>query len=228
VTYGFAPDADVRATDVASAGFEGMCFRLVTPVGERAVAIPALGRLAVHNALAAAAAGLAGGLGLDELLPGLAAPSTAAHRSVVIRAGGVVIVDDAYNAAPGSVRAALELLGGLPGRRVAVLGELRELGAAHAAGHREVGEVAGDALDLLLVVDGGPGGAAEGIVTGALAAGLAPDRVLSVPDAASAVETLRGRLVPGDVVLVKASRGVELERVVDGLVEALGGAEADA
>ena len=228
VTYGFAPDADVRATDMVSAGFEGMRFRLVTPVGERAVAIPALGRLAVHNALAAAAAGLAGGLGLDELLPGLAAPSTAAHRSVVIRAGGVVIVDDAYNAAPGSVRAALELLGGLPGRRVAVLGELRELGAAHAAGHREVGEAAGAALDLLLVVDGGPGGAAEGIVTGAHAAGLAPDRVLAVPDAAAAVEALRRRLVPGDVVLVKASRGVELERVVDGLVEALGGAEAGA
>ncbi len=225
VTYGFSPDADVRATDVVSAGFEGMTFRLVTPAGEAPVAIPALGRLAVHNALAAVAAGLAAGLRLDELLPGLAVGSTAAHRSVVIRAGGVVIVDDAYNAAPGSVRAALELLRGLPGRHVAVLGELRELGSAHDAGHREVGEAAGGALDLLVVVDGGPGGAAEGIVTGALASGLAPDRVLAVPDAAAAVECLGGRLVPGDVVLVKASRGVELERVVDGLVEALGGTE---
>ena len=143
---------------MASGGFEGMRFRLVTPVGERSVAIRALGRLAVHNALAAAAAGLAAGLDLDELLPGLDAGSTAPHRSVLIRAGGVVIVDDSYNAAPGSVRAALELLAGLPGRRVAVLGELRELGSAHAGGHRAVGEVAGDTLDLLVVVDGGPGG----------------------------------------------------------------------
>jgi UDP-N-acetylmuramoyl-tripeptide--D-alanyl-D-alanine ligase len=222
LTYGFAPDSDIRATDVASAGFDGMTFRLVSPAGERAVAIPALGRLAVHNALAAVAAGLAAGLELDELLPGLATASTAAHRSVVTRAGGVVIVDDAYNAAPGSVTAALELLGGLPGRHLAVLGEMRELGAAHAEGHRRVGEVAGDVLDLLVVVAGGPGEAAEEIVTGARAAGLAPDRLLVVPDAASAVEVLLGRLAPGDVVLVKASRGVELERVVDGLADALG------
>ena len=226
VTYGFAPDAEVRATDVVSAAFEGMRFRLVTPAGERVVAIPALGRLAVHNALAAAATGLAAGLELDELLPGLAARSTAPHRSVVIRAGGVVVVDDSYNAAPGSVGAALELLGGLPGRRVAVLGELRELGSAHDTGHREVGEVAGHTLDLLVVVDGGPGGAAEGIALGARAAGLAPDRVLVVADAAAAVEVLGDRLAPGDVVLVKASRGVALERVVDGLVAALGGPEA--
>ena len=71
VTYGFSPEADVRATDVVSAGLEGMRFRLVTPAGERAVAIPALGRLAVHNALAAAAAGLAAGPG-----PGRAAAGT--------------------------------------------------------------------------------------------------------------------------------------------------------
>jgi len=228
VTYGFAPDADVRAADTVSAGFDGMRFRLVTPGGERPVSIGALGRLAVHNALAAAAAGLAAGMGLDELLPGLAEASTAPHRSVVIRAGGAVIMDDAYNAAPGSVRAALELLAGLPGRRIAVLGELRELGSAHSAGHRAVGEAAGDVLDLLVVVDGGPGGAAEGIAVGARAAGLAPDRVIAVPDAAAAVEVLRGRLGPGDIVLVKASRGVELERVVDGLVATLGGPEAGA
>jgi UDP-N-acetylmuramoyl-tripeptide--D-alanyl-D-alanine ligase len=228
VTYGFSPEAGIRATDVASAGFEGMRFRLVTPAGERVTAIPALGRLAVHNALAAAAVGLAAGLELDELLPGLSAGSTAPHRSVVIRAGGVEIVDDSYNAAPGSVRAALELLAGLPGRRVAVLGEMRELGPAHATGHREVGEAAGDMLDLLVVVDGGPGGAAEGITRGALSAGLAPDRVVVVADAGAAVEILEDRLAPGDVVLVKASRGVALERVVDGLVATLGGPEAGA
>jgi UDP-N-acetylmuramoyl-tripeptide--D-alanyl-D-alanine ligase len=227
-TYGFAGDADVRAADVASAGLDGMRFRLITPAGERAVAIPGLGRIAVHNGLAAAAVGLAVGLPLDEVVAGLGAAGTAPHRSTVIRAGGVVILDDAYNASPATMRAALELVGGIPGRHVAILGEMRELGPGHEAGHREVGEAAGDALDLLVVVDGLPGGAAEAIAAGARAAGLAPDRVLAVPDAEAAVSVLRGRLAPGDVVLIKASRGVALERAVDGLVDVLGGEAAPA
>jgi UDP-N-acetylmuramoyl-tripeptide--D-alanyl-D-alanine ligase len=224
--YGFAADADVRAADVASAGFDGMRFTLVTPSGSAATSIRGLGRLAVHNALAGAAAGLAAGMTIDEIAAGLAEVGSAPHRSAVIRAGGVTIVDDAYNASPGSVRAALELLAGLPGRPVAVLGEMRELGSEHDASHLEVGRLAGDTLDLLVVVDGAPGGAADGIVEGARAAGLAPDRVLAVPDVAAAVAALGARVAPGDVVLVKASRGVELERVVDGLVAALGGPEA--
>jgi UDP-N-acetylmuramoyl-tripeptide--D-alanyl-D-alanine ligase len=226
-TYGFAADADVRADDVVSRGLDGMTFRLVTPAGERIVEIAALGRLAVHNALAATAAGLAAGLALDEIVPGLAAPSRAPHRSTVIPAGGVVIVDDAYNASPGSMGAALELLAGLPAtRRIAVLGEMRELGEAHDAGHREVGEAAAMTLDVLVVVDGAPGGAAAGIVTGALAAGMAPERVITAADAPSAVDVVLAVVAAGDVVLVKASRGVELERVVDALVAALGGTDA--
>ena len=225
LTYGFAGDADVRATDVASAGFDGMRFTLVTPAASAPVAIRGLGRMAVHNALAGVAAGLAAGMALDEIVPGLTEGGSAPHRSAVLRAGGVTIVDDAYNASPGSMRAALELLADLPGRPVAILGEMRELGAAHDAGHREVGELAGDTLDLLVVVDGGPGGVAAGIADGARASGLAPDRVIAAADAASAVELLVPRLAPGDVVLVKASRGVELERAVNGLVAVLGGAE---
>ena len=188
--------------------------------------IPALGRLAVHNVLAATAAGLAAGLPLDAIVPGLAAGSTAPHRSAVVQAGGVVIIDDSYNASPGSVKAALELLTGIPGRPIAVLGEMRELGDAHDVGHRDAGAAAGEVLDLLVVVDGGPGGAAEGIAAGARAAGLAPGRVIPVADAQAAVDALRDVLAVGDVVLVKASRGVALERVVDGLVEVIGGRRA--
>jgi len=223
VAYGFASDADVRADEIQSAGLAGMRFRLLTPAGERRIAIPSLGRMAVHNALAATAAGLAAGLTLDEIEPGLSVGSAAPHRALVIRAGGVVIVDDAYNASPGSMRAALELLGGLPGRHVAVLGEMRELGESHDAGHRDVGEAAGTVVDLLVVVDGRLGGGAAAITEGALAAGLPPEMVIAVPDADAAIKALRGRLVPGDALLVKASRGIELERVVDGLVAALAG-----
>ena len=223
ITYGFAADADVRAEAVASRGFEGMAFTLMTPAGSREVAISGLGRLAVHNALAGAAVGLAAGMALDAIVPGLAIGGSAPHRSVVHHVGGRTVVDDAYNASPGSVRAALELLAGLPGRHVAVLGEMRELGDAHEAGHLEVGEAAGRLLAELVVVDGAPGGAARGIVEGALAAGMTRAAIIAAPDAAAAVASLLPRLLAGDVVLVKASRGVELERVVDGLLAALGG-----
>jgi UDP-N-acetylmuramoyl-tripeptide--D-alanyl-D-alanine ligase len=221
ITYGFDPAADVRADDVESAGFEGMRFRLRTPAGDAPAAIRGLGWLAVHNALAATAAGLAAGMDLAAILPGLAAPSRAEHRSNVVHAGGVTIVDDAYNASPGSMGAALDLLAGLPGRHLAVLGEMRELGMAHEEGHLDVGRAAAS-LDLLIVVDGGPGGAAEGITRGARDAGDA--RVVPVADAEAAVAIVAGEARPGDVILVKASRGVELERAVDGLVAALGGA----
>ncbi|HYO42045.1 MAG TPA: UDP-N-acetylmuramoyl-tripeptide--D-alanyl-D-alanine ligase [Candidatus Limnocylindrales bacterium] len=221
LTYGFDEGADVTADRVVSQGFAGMQFRLRTPAREVDAAIPSLGRLAVHNALAATAAGLAAGLGLDEILAGLAVTLTAPHRSVVTPIRGRMFVDDAYNASPASMLAALDLLGGLPGRHVAVLGEMRELGDAHDSGHRIVGAAAAS-LDLLVVVDGAAGGGAEGIAQGARDAGLPVDRIVIAGDVADAVEKLRTATAPGDVVLVKASRGVELERVVDGLAEALG------
>jgi UDP-N-acetylmuramoyl-tripeptide--D-alanyl-D-alanine ligase len=222
ISYGFADDADVRADQVVSAGLAGMRFRLSTPAGERVVSIPTLGRMGVHNALAGAAAGLAAGMALDEIVPGLSMVTAVPHRSSVIRAGGVVIIDDAYNASPGSMTTALEMLTGLPGRRIAVLGEMLELGSLHEAGHRAVGEAAGRVLDLLVVVDTGTGGSG-GIIEGARAAGMPGDAIIAVDTAATAVHILGRRLRPGDVILVKASRGVELERVVDGLVEMLGG-----
>ncbi len=227
LTYGFAQTADVTAHGIVTAGFAGMQFNLRTPAGERVTRIPSLGRLAVHNALAATAAGLAAGMTLDEILPGLAVTSTAPHRSAIVRARGLTIVDDAYNASPGSMRAALELLAGLPGRHVAVLGEMRELGDAHEAAHREVGAAAAG-LDLLVVVDGGPGGASAGIADGARDAGMAPERILVASDVPDAVDLVRSATAAGDVILVKASRGVELERVVDGLAAPADGHPATA
>jgi UDP-N-acetylmuramoyl-tripeptide--D-alanyl-D-alanine ligase len=216
---GFAGEADAAADDVASAGLDGMRFTLRTARERRPVAIPTLGRMAVHNALAGVAVGLAAGCPLDEILAGLADGWAAPHRAELVRLGGVTIVDDSYNASPGSVSAALELLAGLPGRRVAVLGEMLELGDEHDAGHLEVGRAAARAVELL-VVAGGAGVA--GIGTGAREAGLDPARVLEVPDRDAAFEALRPRLRDGDVVLVKASRGVALDLLVDRLRAELG------
>ncbi len=218
VTYGFTDDAGVRAADITSAGTAGMTFTLVAGRERRPAAIPALGRLSVHNALAAAAVGLAAGMTTDEVVRGLARGWSAPHRGALVRGvAGATIVDDAYNASPASVRAALELLAGLPGRRIAVLGEMRELGPDHDVGHRGTGEAAAEVVDLLVVVDGRPGGAAEGIADGARAAGLAPGAIIRAADVAAATAALRDLLRAGDVVLVKASRGVELERLVDAL-----------
>jgi UDP-N-acetylmuramoyl-tripeptide--D-alanyl-D-alanine ligase len=220
VTYGFAPDADVRAETVVSRGADGMAFDVLTSAGRRPVRIPTLGRLAVHNALAATAAGLAAGIGLDGIVEALGAGWSAPHRGQLVRAGDVTIVDDSYNASPGSVAAALELLAGLPGRRIAVLGEMLELGDDHEAGHRRTGEAASGLADRLVVV--GPG--AAGIADGALAAGMSRAGVTTVPDRDAARELLLRILEPGDVVLVKASRGVALDVLVEELAAALAAA----
>jgi UDP-N-acetylmuramoyl-tripeptide--D-alanyl-D-alanine ligase len=217
--YGFSADADVTATEVTSAGFSGMRFRLRLPPTrggrpvEVPIRIPGLGKLSVHNALAAAAVGHAARMPAAVIAHALGGGWSVAHRGQVERAGGVTIIDDAYNASPPSMTAALDMLAGLPGRRIAVLGEMLELGRGAAGGHRDVGVAAAATCDLLVVV--GPG--ASGIAAGARGAGLDASRVLEVRDPETALDTLRARLRDGDVVLVKASRGVELDRLVEAL-----------
>jgi len=218
LTYGFADDADVGAESVTSAGVDGMTFTLRLPDGRHPATIPALGPLSVHNGVAAAAVGVAAGLSSDEILDGLRGGWSAPHRVQLVRTGGITLIDDTYNASPGSVVAALDVLAGLPGRRVAVLGEMLELGDGHEAGHRAVGEAAAATVDRLVVI----GEEASGIVDGAVDAGLDPSVITQCADSEAALDHLRPRLREGDVVLVKASRGVELDLLVDALVADLG------
>ena len=217
VTYGFAPDAMVRADAVESAGADGMRFDLVADSARRPVGIPTLGRLAVHNALAAAAVGLASGIAAERVAAALAAGWSAPHRGALLRHGGVTIVDDSYNASPGSMLAALDLLAGMPGRRIAVLGEMLELGDGHEAGHERVGAAAAAIVDRLVVVGAG----ANGIARAARAAGLAADALVEAEDRATALAELDRIVRTGDVVLVKASRGIELDLLVADLAAAL-------
>ncbi len=216
-TYGFGESADVTAERVEPAGAAGMRFVLRAGGRRLPVATPALGRHAVHNALAAAAVGMEAGLTLDEIAAGFADGWSAPHRSELIEVGGVLLLDDTYNASPGSMAAALELLATLSGRRVAVLGEMLELGDAHIAGHRAVGEAAARAVELLVVIGSG---AAE-IAEGAQAGGLDPSRVIRVPDRDAALDVLRPRIRRGDVILLKGSRGAALDLLVDRLREEL-------
>ena len=220
LTYGLAPDADVTAEEIASAGFAGMRFSLALPpaTGGRpptriAASIPGLGKLSVHNALAAAAVGHAAGIAPAAIVGALAAGWSAPRRGQVVRLGEVTVIDDSYNASPPSMIAALDVLAGLPGRRIAVLGEMLELGQGAVAGHREVGVAAAATVDLLLTI--GPGAAA--IASGAREAGLDRSRVIESRDPEAALDVLGRLLRDGDVVLVKASRGAELDRIVDAL-----------
>ncbi len=214
LSYGFDADADVRASEVVSLGTAGMRFTLHTPAGTRAVRTPVLGRHGVHNALAAAAVAHCAGMDIDKVVPGLAKPLVMPHRSQLVRAGAWTILDDSYNASPDAVLAALGLLAELPGRRIAVLGEMLELGGSAAAEHVRVGEHAAEVADRLVVVGEG----ARGIADGAAARGMDASHIRVAADRDEALSALLAELRDGDAVLVKASRGAELDLLVDRLV----------
>ena len=210
IRYGLAPDADVRVSDVRPAGRDGTAFTLWAGTSSRAVLTPALGRHSAHNAAAAAAVGRAAGLDLDAIAGALAGGWGAAHRAELVDLGRYTVLDDAYNASPTSMLAALDLLATLPGRPVAVLGEMLELGDHSDAGHREVGEAAGRTVAELVTVGAG----ADRIADAAIDAGLAPAHVHRAADRVEATGAVAAIVRDGDVVLVKASRGAALDLLV--------------
>jgi UDP-N-acetylmuramoyl-tripeptide--D-alanyl-D-alanine ligase len=219
-TFGRGADAQVRAVDLASHGVAGTEFTLVSPWGTRRVRSGTPGRHLVPHALAAAAVADWFAVPLDEVAAALAQGSAAAHRmSVGETASGATLVDDTYNASPVSVRAALDFLAESPlppgRRRLAVLGDMLELGPDEEALHREIGARAASVVDGLVAV----GQRGAWIADAAHAAGLA--RVATAQDADQAVAVVERELAPGigDILLVKGSRGVELDRLVDALAE---------
>ncbi|MGH2407338.1 MAG: UDP-N-acetylmuramoyl-tripeptide--D-alanyl-D-alanine ligase [Candidatus Limnocylindrales bacterium] len=213
-TYGFAEDADVRAEDVVSLGAVGMRFVLRSGGVRTPVSTPVLGRIGVHNALAGAAVGAAIGMSPAAIAAALGLGFSAPHRTTLLTAGPWTVLDDSYNASPDAMVAALELLATLPGRHVAVLGEMLELGPLSAAAHAEVGVAAARVVDVLVTV--GEGGHA--MADAARTAGLPGMALAEADDADAALVALLPTLVPGDAILVKGSRGVGLDRLVDRLV----------
>jgi UDP-N-acetylmuramoyl-tripeptide--D-alanyl-D-alanine ligase len=226
-TFGLSDTADVRATELASLGLAGTAFTLHTPWGTRPVRSATPGRHLVPHALAAVAVAERLGVPLDEVEAALAAGSHAPHRMAVLEAAsGATVVDDTYNASPVSVGAALEFLAETPvasgRRRLAVLGDMLELGPGEERLHREIGAKAAAILDGLVAV----GDRGRWIAEAAHAAGLAVVATARDADEASAVvEQALGPRV-GDLLLVKGSRGVELDRLVVALgADPLGAAD---
>ncbi|WP_448613133.1 UDP-N-acetylmuramoyl-tripeptide--D-alanyl-D-alanine ligase [Modestobacter sp. URMC 112] len=210
-----AGDADVRAGSVELDGQARARFTLVAAGEEHPVALRVVGAHQVANALSAAAAALAAGLAPAAVAAALSEAGTRSRWRMEVdrRPDGVTVVNDAYNANPESMRAALSALTGLAGRRrIAVLGAMGELGPNAEAAHTSLGRDAVRA-GVDLVVSVGPD--AAGVHTGAraewAAAGAGTAEPVHVPDRDAARRLLAGRLAPGDVVLVKASRSYALE-----------------
>jgi len=224
--FGTAPDADVRATDVHTEPTGRAAFVLSTAEGRAAVSLQLVGEHHVANALAAAAVATHFGATVQQVADALsrAVPRSRWRMEVVERADGVTVINDAYNASPESVHAALKTLAAMgQGRRTwAVLGEMRELGEASTVEHERVGRLAVRLdIDRLVVV----GAAAEPIYLAACLDGSGGEKPVLVPDPDAAVALLRRQVRPGDVVLVKAARAVGLERVASALLEGSAPAE---
>jgi len=211
--YGLDPAADLWADDIQSEGLEGVRFQLHHRDEVMHVQAPLLGRHSVHTALRAAAAGLAEGMIWDQILEGLQDRQAQLRLVAVPGPNGSTILDDTYNASPESTIAALNLLEELEGRKIAVLGDMLELGVQEEEGHRKVGLRALDVVSVLMTVG------ERGRIIGdeARRNGMPAERVRACATNDEAVEYLMGVIEPGDIILVKGSRGLHMEDIVAAL-----------
>lgn len=211
--YGLDPTADLWADAVEGLGLEGIRFRLHYCKEVITMRVPLIGRHSVHTALRAAAVGLVEGLAWEDIADGLQHGATQLRMVAVHTESGALVLDDTYNASPESTLAALNLLAELEGRRVAVLGDMLELGPYERQGHELVGDRAAEVARLLVAI----GERAHIIADSALSAGMPARNVKWFANIEEASEFLRTRLTNGDVVLVKGSRGMHMERIVSAL-----------
>ena len=216
VSFGLAPAATVRATNVEDLALDGMRARVTTPAGEFDLTTPLLGHGNLSNVLAATAVALEFGVAPGDIADRASRLRAADRRGAVHRVrGDVTLVDDSYNSSPTALKQALEVVRQeRKGRRkVAVLGEMLELGAHSIALHEECGRAAAEALvDLLFTVGGGP---ARAMADAAAQAGLAEGAVSYFENSEAAADAVAAALRDGDVVLVKGSRGIRTDVVAD-------------
>lgn len=214
VMYGQRPTADVRAENVQSSGAEGSEFDVVTTGGREHAHLPLLGEHNILNALAAIAVGLARGLSLSEAVAALATLAPADKRGQVLQLGNITVINDCYNSNPKALSAMVDALAAMKAtRRIVVAGEMLELGPAgeqmhHAAGRHIAEKKAEKKIDVLI----GVRGLAQAMVEGARQLGT---NAVFVAAPEEAGEWLARETRDGDVVLLKASRGVKLEKALE-------------
>jgi UDP-N-acetylmuramoyl-tripeptide--D-alanyl-D-alanine ligase len=217
LTCGFSPAAQFRAENVVDRGAEGTTFDLISPKGRSTMELPLPGRHSIANALAALAAASVWRIGPAEaaaVLPRLAAGEM---RGRLLRfAKGFAVINDSYNSNPVALKAMIELLARTPGyrRRILAAGEMLELGPESSHLHAETGRyAASQKLDWVI----GAQGAAAALVQGAVEGGLPEERARFFTSSSEAAPFVADLLQPGDLLLVKGSRGVKMERVVEAL-----------
>jgi UDP-N-acetylmuramoyl-tripeptide--D-alanyl-D-alanine ligase len=218
VTFGIDRPATVRAESVVDQGIGGMSARVNTPRGPMHLATPLLGRGNLSNVLAATAVAVECDVPLAGIAERASRLEAAPHRGQVVRLSeGIVVIDDSYNASPAATQRALDVLrtAETSGHRIAVLGEMLELGDRTAELHASVGRAAAAAsLDLLIAVGGE---AARALADAAVGAGLPRAHVQNAATSEEAADVVVSAIRPGDVILVKGSRGVRTDRVVERL-----------
>src|SRR6202142_3044790 len=212
ITYGFVPVATVRAENVKSLGEKGSSFDLVVGDRREPATLPLVGSHNVYNALAATAVGLERGLTLSEVAAALATLSPADKRGQVVRIGNITVINDCYNSNPKALAAMVDALAEMPAhRRIVIAGEMLELGPQGEAMHREPGRhIAEKKIDVLI----GVRGLAAGMVEAAKGAGISAEFVATPEEAGKWLAT---ETRAGDVVLLKASLGVKLEKPLEKL-----------
>ena len=220
VTFGEAAGATVRATDIEDRGIDGTRARIATPAGERVIDTALLGRGNLSNVLAATAVALEFGIPLDTIAARAAGLRASDRRGAVQRLrGGVTLVDDSYNSSPAALRRALEVIASdsRAARKVAVLGEMLELGAHSEEKHRDSGRAAAAAGLAALFAVGGP--PARALADAAVDAGMPRADVVYFETSDAAAAPIAAALRAGDVVLVKGSRGTRTDVIADRIAE---------
>jgi UDP-N-acetylmuramoyl-tripeptide--D-alanyl-D-alanine ligase len=218
MTFGIETNADFEARGVEALGLDGTAAEIRTPAGSTRIRTPLLGMGNLANVLAATAVALELGVSLPDVVARVAALRPSAHRGELLRLpGGVTIVDDSYNSSPSALLRALETIAAATGsaRKVAVLGEMLELGAHAERLHAECGRAAAGAGLSWLITVGGT--AAGSMATAAVSAGMPSNAVTHVATREEAVALALDRVRPGDLLLVKGSRGIGTDLVVERL-----------
>jgi len=217
--YGMEPTADLWGDNIESLGMEGIRFLMHYrqqqnyPAEVLQLRVPLIGRHSVQTALRASAVGLVDGLTWQEIVSGLRSASNELRLIAVHTRAGALILDDTYNASPESMLAALNLLNDLEGRKVAVLGDMLELGQYEQRGHEMVGIRAAEVVDELVTI----GERARMIAQAALDEGLPAGRITILDQAEQAIQYLQPVLRADDVVLVKGSNMMRMDRIVSAL-----------
>lgn len=212
--YGMSPEADLWADEVESFGLEGIRFCLHYHRIKHYLRIPLIGRHSVHTAMRAAAVGLIEGLDWQDIFRGLNYGKSQLRLSVNHTKSGAVIIDDTYNASPDSTLAAINLLHELDGRKIAILGDMKELGQYEIQGHQMVGIRAAEVCDELIAV----GPLAKMIADRAIKVGMKKNHVQWFANVSETIDYLSANpFVKGDVVLIKGSHSMQLQRIVEAL-----------